>query len=254
MNNSAVILALAFGLVVFAVLIYFLGRTGRQLNNLKRQYDRPPLLQNHEHWKRDSTLIAFAVAAKQNDYMAWYEERHDQKMMRITPADVTVGEILYSPHELHMVGLVGYPQERNQKANHYDNRPIDHIGNAVVGFRDSLNDPWSMYGLETITLYGYDSPHEAVVGARISYFETVTGQTAIHVGEDAMGTAELFNLNDERFWTSDLWKVGARSQGVYPFQVRLGPTNRTPRWIPVKPLVDNYPDWVHEMYSTVEEE
>lgn len=253
MKNNVILLVLAIVIVLVSVLTFLIGRPGRTLAEYKKRYDRPPLLADHEHWVRDSTLLAFAVAERENDYMEWYENRNDQRMARINPDDVVVGEILYSSDELRMVGLVGFPRERDREARNYKRRQYDHLGRAYVGTRSSLTDPWELYPLDVIMLHGFGSSEEAVISARYSHFETVTGRKEMSAGDDAMDSMKLYNVDDERFWTSDLWTIGSRSDGVYPFQVRLGPTNRDPRWIPVQPLVKEYPDWIVGMYEPARE-
>ena len=201
-------------LIVLALTILFIIRSctvDRKLKKLEKEYDRPPLLLTHPGFKRDSLLLSYAVMAHQHRVEEWSSSRKESESTtpQASTKDITIAEILYGPDGLRMVALVSMMSPRSPRAKDYEKRKMYGRGEAVVGIRTETTSPWKIYPLELIYPYGYDSAAEAAIALRIEYFENVTGQSSIGIGESSLeSSAPMYNIDDPRFWSSALWRKG----------------------------------------------
>jgi hypothetical protein len=237
------------GLFVFAN--YRGWRTNYVMRKLEKKYDRPPLLIDDPDFVRDSKVVVYAIEEWLTEFQEYFltknkvRERVEGKLV----GAVFVSEILYNHDKTKMISLVGRESTNSPLAGDFTTRPMTAGAEAIVGVRENHEEPFTLYRLQLASLYDYNSAEEAGRSARVHYFEFLTGLASFVVGQDKSTSAPVYNLDDPRFWTSAIWEIGARHPTLYPFQVKQGVPNKdAERWIPVKPLVEEYPQWIYDMY------
>ena len=236
-------------IIVAGIICFKVYRSIRYKAHLS-QYDRLPLFHDEDEFKRDARLIAYAAFEyrNRNTKSFWKRIRDDEPPEKVVDS-VQVVEILYDSTKLKLVSLVGICDMIPSAKNREHRKTCDGI--AVAGTREAINEPWKIWRLQPITVTGYETIEEMIPNIRIEYFERL-GTMSIYAGPDWDHTysAPLENIDSPTFWESALWRKDVRQPGLYPFQVRQGIKNRDSIWIPVKPFVEEYPDWITEMYTS----
>ena len=235
-------------IIVAGIICFKVYRSVRYKAHLS-QYDREPILYHTPEFKRDAKLISYAVFqyATRNTKSFWKRIRDDEPPEQVVDS-VQVVDILYDSTKLKLVSLVGICDMIPSSKNREHRKTCDGI--AVAGIREAINQPWKIWRLEQITVADYDTVLELAPRIRLAYFERI-GHMSMYAGPDWEQSyhAPLENIDSPTFWESALWRKDVRQPGLYPFQVRQGIKNRDSIWIPVKPFVEEYPDWITEMYT-----
>ena len=238
---------LTLAALVFGVLAYPQWRANRAMKALESKYTRPPIHAGEPNFERDAKLVRYSVAERTRSIALSYAQKLNIDEPDSPVGKVEVADILYNNDETQMVALVGYeePRLRRGQSNPYE---VTACGSAYAGIRENRSSPWLLYPLQVSHFYGFDSATEAATAVQVEHFEFITDRATMAVGTSIRTSEPLYNVGDPRFWTSALWEKGNRVPDLYPFQVRNGVANRDPSWVPVRPLVDAYPEWILEMY------
>ena len=155
----------------------------------------------------------------------------------------------YSPDSLRTLVFVSKfcPVIKKWVKKTWTENDMDYSLNSMIGFRDSTNQPWIVYPLDTKMLTDFPNREEALALYRHYHFKEIsefmydinvvdTNYGAPYIDKVPIEIKSLlrgnpdpvkcyqriigYNLGDSLFWTrSLLWQKGSRLPGLYVFQV-----------------------------------
>ncbi|NND71105.1 MAG: hypothetical protein HKN43_05970 [Rhodothermales bacterium] len=241
---------IGFLAVLFGLYAFLYAYRGFKYKARIREHTRAPISEKDPDFKRDSELLKFATLSYKRRVR---EQILIKKYGPVTPEkladDARVADIFYHPSKLRMAGLV-VNRQLVRPASSGKEEMLEYAGRCVVGFRTSTSEPFELYDLGIIMTSDTAGPESAVVGVRFAFMQRLR-RKSINVGltRNLSTSGELgFGVHEPEFWESILWQKGIRHPDLFPFQVRQGFRRSEDIWIPVKPLVEEYPEWILEMY------
>ena len=182
-----------------------------------------------EQYYHDSLYMAYT--AKQfieNSYGFSGEWYRDLK--------VYVDTILYSPDNLKVFSLFISNNKNTDDENVYN-------GNALVGYRDSVNKAWKMYNVERLQISNFLDYKETKDAIRQVQFFELKGMS------DEYDNKFQCNPIEECFWTDLYFQKGKDIDSLYYFQVRNNFLEGRTNIVPYFNI--NYPDSLIKFYMEV---
>ncbi len=202
-----------------------------QCNNTRHdELDAPSKSYVSEKYSHDSAYYVHTVKEliRLDDRYFWYYKRE-----KLNP-DIFVDSLLYSEDTLKCIALiVVYTVETRIKEKPNEKY---YVGWYMVGVRDSVGEPWTVYYLQDVpggVFDTYQKIHDSFRNVLYRHFAdiqegcpTFCPDTVYPRQFDAIHHQKYVNINygcnlgDPGFWTQKnlLWRKSVRRQGLYNFQ------------------------------------
>ena len=138
---------------------------------------------------------------------------------------VTVEDIYYSTDSLFCVALICLYLHYDKIDGLEDmcDAGREYSAQALIGYRDSISQPFKIYPLFAFMSIGFESCQSAMAYLRYLYFNDLKGSYMGPQYYDASDENNVddyeFNLNDPQFFSSRIFKKDDLQKGCYNFQL-----------------------------------
>ncbi len=173
---------------------------------------------------------------------------HGYKRQKISSdsIEVFVEDVFYSTDKLKLVGFVVLKLPKNKESSKYHSSDYYHDGYAIAGFRNNSSKAWKIYPLNHYKLVLYEKPEDVTIRLKLFYFKHVKNMNIV-VKDNSKDSTEwikrknMYNINEEGFWSSIIWQKGSRLEGLYNFQTKRKSSVPLKFWEIKYPAIE-YPD------------
>ena len=221
----------------YLVLLNILSCCQPNTNNVK--------LETYEQFRtqqielRDSLFILHTVKEWSKDN--WYTYTDYSKMYKMTNDEIEYffGGVFYSPDSRKILIWIGQKKPNaTTKENYSKDKEVNKLcpnGNeviysmtALIGIRDSINQPWKLYPFNQQQATCYESKEEVINVLGQYYFSKMKTHKMYRMIQSGEKKGNLesqpygYNLQDKDFWDK-CWlfkRDTIGSYGLYPFQIK----------------------------------
>lgn len=210
-----------------------------------------------KQYKKDSALLSYTVYRWIDTCYGWFGH-YNRRNAANGSYKMHVGDIFYDSGKLKLTAFVFveystayidtvYEKIKDMKSNLFDSH-------TVMGYRDSVNQPWKLFelgelfvGLRGSSLKNAEDYHTSIF---LNRKEMEERKIAVYDEKSGLNTKYepvRYLPCEDKFWTqSPLWKKGNRVPGYYVFETYM---NATPLKRDLRPIfVITYPDSLLRSY------
>ncbi|AXY74706.1 hypothetical protein D3H65_12245 [Paraflavitalea soli] len=195
-------------------------------------------------YKKDSTFLSYTVYNWIDSCYGWFGH-YNRRNAANGFYKVHVGDIFCDSARLKLTAFIyveystDYIDTVYEKINDMNAHLYD--SHTVMGYRTSLNKPWTLFELGEIFM--------GIRGGGLKSAEEFHTSVFLNRKEMEKRTNKKYYLPcEEPFWTSQpFWKIGERIPGYYNFETAM---NATPLNKDLRPVCKiNYPDSLLNLYK-----